>query len=183
MHDVLLVLGYSTDRDHPIFQSRVRKAAELFDQGLAAQIIMSGCCSDKLDIKPKRTEAACMRDYAVELGISPSVILLEEASVDTLGNFYFSKKNILLACNWFNVGVVSTPWHLYRSQWLAEMVLGPEFDITGYPADHPLEWTEDDVSSSERYNEQLLEDTRELLKNIAPGDHEAIAPFLGVPPK
>ena len=183
MHDVLLVLGYNTNPDDPVFQSRVGKAVELHNEGLAPQVIMSGCCSDKLDIKPKQTEAACMRNYAIDLGLPPSVIMLEEESVDTLGNFYYTKKNILLACNWCNIGVVSTPWHVFRSEWLAELVLGPEFEVTCYASANPDGWDEDKIQSSETYNRELLEKTQAELAGITPGDHESIAPFLGTAPK
>ncbi len=99
MHDVLLVLGYSTDPNDPVFRARVDKAIQLYNAGAAPQVIMSGCCSDKLDIRPKRSEAASMREYALENDLPLSVILLEEDSVDTLGNFYFSKLNYLLPCS------------------------------------------------------------------------------------
>ena len=183
MHDVILVLGYNTNRDDPVFQSRVVKAVQLYNEGMAAQIIMSGCCSDKLDIKPRVTEAACMRDYAIDLGLPPSVIMLEEDSVDTLGNLYYSKKNILLDCSWYNVGLVSTPWHIFRSAWLAEMVLGPDFEVTGYESAHPTGWTVKEITRSELYNKQLLEKTKLQLQTVSPGDHEAIAPFLGKVPR
>ena len=182
MHDVLLVLGYNTNPEDPVFRSRLDKVVELHNKGLAPQIIMSGCCSDKLDIRPKQTEASCMRDYAIDSGIPPSVIMLEEDSVDTLGNFYYTKKNILLACNWFNVGIVSTPWHVFRSEWLAELVLGPDFDITGYASENPIGWGDDKIRTSETYNRDLLDITRTQLAGITPGDHEAVAPFLGMAP-
>lgn len=183
MHDVILVLGYNNNPDDPVFKSRVSKAVQLYSEGMAAQIIMSGCCSDKLDIKPRVTEAACMRDYAIDLGVPPSVIMLEEDSVDTLGNLYYAKKNILLACSWYNIGLVSTPWHVFRSTWLAEMVLGPDFEVTGYESEHPQNWTDVEISRSENYNKQLLEKAKLQLQAVSPGDHEAVAPFLGKVPR
>lgn len=183
MHDALIVLGYSTNPDDPVFRTRVDKAIELFERGLAPQVIFSGCCSDKLDIKPNVTEAACMRDYALDLGLPNSVAMLEEESVDTLGNFYYSKTRILEPCSWYNVGFVSTPWHTFRSGYLAKMVLGPDYEVTGYASDNPDGWGDEEQSRSERYNRELLEKTRTLLKDVIPGDHEAIVPFLGKPPR
>lgn len=183
MHDVLLVLGYSTDPNDPVFRARVDKAIQLYNAGAAPQVIMSGCCSDKLDIRPKRSEAACMRDYALENDLSPSIIFLEEDSVDTLGNFYFSKLNYLLPCSWYNLGIVSTPWHVWRSEWLAKKVLGPDFDITGYPSKHPDDWGKDEITRSEDYNRRLLEETKKQLDGVADGDHEGIRSFLGKLPR
>ncbi len=182
LHDAIIVLGFNNDPDHPVFRARVEKAAALYHEGSAAQIIMSGCCSDKLDIRPKITEAAAMCDYAMELDVPGAVILLEEDSVDTLGNFYFSKKNILLSCSWYNVGIVSTPWHVFRSEWLAAQVLGPDFDVTGYPSANPSGWGDEEVSKSEQYNKELLATTQAQLGHLTPGDHESIATFLGIAP-
>jgi uncharacterized SAM-binding protein YcdF (DUF218 family) len=183
MHDVLIVLGYSIDSSDPVFQARVNKAVELYHAGAAPQVIMSGCCSDKLDIKPRTTEAAAMRDFAIEQGLPASVVMLEEQSVDTLGNFYFSKINILESCSWYNIGFVSTPWHTYRSEWLAAQILGPDYDITGYASDEPAGWTETEKTTSQHYNERLLHETKALLSHIEPGDHQAIHEFLGTTPR
>ncbi len=183
MHDVLIVLGYSNNPDDPVFRARVDKAVELHKQGMAQQIIMSGCCSDKLDIKPKQTEAAVMRDYAVDKGVPASAILLEEESVDTLGNFYYTKTRILEPCSWYHVGFISTPWHAFRSIYLASMVLGPDYDVTGYETITPAGWTDEDNLRSETYNRDMLNRTQKQLEDVTPGDHEAIASYLGTPPR
>ncbi|HKI75315.1 MAG TPA: YdcF family protein [Pseudomonadales bacterium] len=183
MHDVVIVLGYSTNPEDPVFRARVDTAVTLYEQGEAPQIIMSGCCSMKLAHRPAVTEAACMRDYAIDKGIPRGAILLEEESVDTLGNFYFSKIRFLEPCSWYHVGIVSTPWHVWRSKWLAEQILGPEFAVTFYPSETPEGWDEQQVRKSELRNRTLLAETREQLKGMQPGDHEAVVPFLGkLPP-
>ena len=183
MQDVILVLGYSTNSEDPVFRVRVEKAAELYQAGEAQQIIMSGCCSMKLDKRPPATEAAVMRDYAVDLGVPPSAILLEEESVDTLGNFYFSKVRLLEPLSWFHVGVVSTPWHVWRSEWLAAQILGPEYHVSFFPSAMPEGWDEQTARKSELRNRTLLAETQAQLKGMAPGDHEAVVPFLGkIPP-
>lgn len=182
-HDAIIVLGYNNDPADPIFRARVQKAAELYHDGMTPQLIMSGCCSDKLDIQPAINEAMAMRDAAVELDVPASAILLEEEAVDTLGNFYFSKVNILMPCSWYNVGFVSTPWHVYRASWLASIVLGPDFEVSGYPSGQPTGWDEVKIANSEAYNKQLLGQAQEQLVDIRPGEHEAITPYLGQPPR
>lgn len=183
MHDVLIVLGYSTDPDDTVVKSRVAKAVELYQQSLAPQVIMSGCCSDKLDIRPATSEAAVMRDQAIDLGIPSSAILLEEESVDTLGNFYYCRQRYLEPCSWYNVGFVSTPWHSVRAAYLASMVLGPDYEVTAYASDHPRHWQDTDIAESERYNQALLSRARQQLGKLTPGDLEAIADHLGTAPR
>lgn len=183
MHDAIIVLGYSNDTDHPVVQARVKHAVKLYQDGLAGQIIMSGNCSDTLDIRPKVSEAAAMADYAIDLGLPPSVILLEEESVDTIGNFYHTRRAFLEPCSWYHVGFVSTPWHTFRSEYLAEQVLGPEFTVTGYASDQPEGWDQAKIDESEAYNRRLLEDARAQLGKVSPGDLAAIEPLLGTPPR
>lgn len=183
MHDAIIVLGYSNDQEEPVFQARMNKAVELFNQGLAAQLILSGCCSDKLDIRPKLSEATSMRDYAIDLGVPPGIIMVEEESVDTLGNFYFCKTLFLEPCSWHHIGFVSTPWHARRASYLAEVVLGPDYEVTTYESAQPEGWQQADIDQSEAHNQKLLEQAKLALQNITPGDHEAIRPMLGTPPK
>ncbi len=182
MHDAIIVLGYSTEIEHPIFRARVEKAASLYQQAMAGQIIMSGCCSVKLENQPKTTEAAAMMHYAVELGVPAPVILLEEESVDTLGNFYYCKTQLLEPCSWYHVGIVSTPWHVWRSEYLANKVLGPDYDITLYASEQPAGWTPADEEKSESYNREMLALHQLQLGEIQDGDHEAVAALLGKKP-
>lgn len=183
MHDALLVLGYCTDADDPVFRARMDTAVRLYHDGLAPQIILSGCCSMKLERCPERTEAAVMHDYAVELGVPSSVILLEQESVDTLGNFYFTKTRYLEPCSWYHLGVVTTPWHAFRSEWLAEQILGPDYTIRTYATPHPTGWTKTEILRSELRNRTILAETRDQLAGVVAGDHEAVAPYLGrMPP-
>ncbi len=181
-HDVLIVLGYSTNPDDPVFKARVDTAAKLYHEGIAPQIILSGCCSMKLSRRPPVTEAACMRDYAMDLGVPAQALLLEEASVDTIGNFYFTKRQFLEPCGWAHVGIVTTPWHAFRSQWLAEHILGPDYTITMQETPHPAGWSEADIKRSELKNRTLLAETQEQLAGMVPGDHERVVPFLGLMP-
>ena len=183
MHDVLIVLGYSNDESDPVFQARVNKAAQLMADGMAPQLLLSGCCSDKLDIRPKLTEAVAMRDYIIELGVPPGVIMLEEESVDTMGNFYYTKTKYLESCSWYNVGFVSTPWHTFRSEYLARMILGPDYDVTGYASQPPNGWTDADHTRSEQYNRDMLALAKRQLGDITPGDHESVKALLGTAPK
>lgn len=183
MHDVLIILGYSNDESDPVFKSRVNKAAQLMAEGMAPQLLLSGCCSDKLDIRPKVTEAVAMRDYLIDQGVPPGIILLEEESVDTMGNFYYTKTRFLEPCSWYDIGFVSTPWHAFRSQYLAEVILGPDFDVTAYSSEMPNGWTQEDDARSEQYNRDMLAQARTQLGDVKPGDHEAVKSLLGASPK
>jgi uncharacterized SAM-binding protein YcdF (DUF218 family) len=184
VEDVLLVLGFAADGDDPVVRARVDKAAELHAAGAVPQLIVSGCCSMKLERQPEITEAVVMRDELIDRGVPPASILLEEESVDTLGNLYFCKKSLLLPCSWYHVGIVTTPWHWHRTEWLAQKILGPDFEVTGYPSEHPQGWDEREIKKSELRNRTLLNEAQAQLGGITDGDHESVVPHLGkMPPK
>jgi len=182
MHDVLIVLGYNNDLDNPVFKARVEKATSLYLQAMAGQVIMSGCCSDKLERQPKITEAVAMFNYATDIGVPAPSILLEEESVDTLGNLYYCKTKFLEPCSWHHVGIVSTPWHAWRAEYLATKVFGPDYEITCYGSDQPEGWSEADIEKSESYNRQMMLTHEQQLGGIADGDHQALVPLLGIKP-
>ena len=57
--------------------SRVRKAVELYHQGIASTLVMTG------NVIFNTSYPQLMKDYAVELGVSSDHIILEEASYST----------------------------------------------------------------------------------------------------
>lgn len=71
-----------------------------------------------------------MHDYAVSLGAPSNHIILEEDSLDTLGNAYFSKTAVLERRDWHRIIVVSSPDHMVRTRYIFDRVLGPGYIIS-----------------------------------------------------
>lgn len=101
--DVLVTLGGDSDRE--------LYAAELYRQGLAPNIIMSGCCSS----------AAKMAEKAIRAGVSASDIFLEEQAASTYENALYAKE-IMLARNFKSAIIVSSPYHMRRAKLVFERV-------------------------------------------------------------
>ena len=124
--DVILVLGSGIMKDGslpPRAKERVAKAVDLYKKGLASKILMSGRHTFKLLEKPKTTEAKSMQEFAKTLGVEDKDIFIEENSMDTVGNAYFSKLFYLDPNRWKKIIVVTSDFHVKRSKFLFEKIL------------------------------------------------------------
>jgi len=142
-YDAILVLGISTNEK--FFAGRVDAAIKLYKGGVSKRIIFSGKYWGGLRRKPKKTEAEAMRDYAIRNGIPPHAIYVEEKSLNTIGNFYFARKNILEKNNIRSLIAVTQKSHMPKAKFLAKKILGPRYSIrwavvqntdTGLPEGH-----------------------------------------------
>ena len=119
-YDAIIVLGCRVEADGTpslALQARTRKAVELYSQGYADTIILTGGVGA---YEPSESQAAFV--YATNtLGVEPSVFLLEEQSTSTEENASFAKETLPNATN---VLVVSDAYHIFR----AERVFGKYFD-------------------------------------------------------
>lgn len=123
--DCIIALGGSPDRN--IFGPRVDKAVELYNSGVAPYIIMSGKWWALREIKPEHTEAYYMREYAIDKGVPEEAILTEENSLDTIGNIFFTKRDILEPQGWKNFIIISSDYHEKRVGYIIDKILGPEY--------------------------------------------------------
>jgi hypothetical protein len=89
---------------------------------------MTGSVSSKATFRPSISEAQAMKDYAVSLGIPQDKIFVETESKDTLGNFYFTKLNLLVPLGLSNIIIIRGPNQSdERIEYLAKKVLGDEY--------------------------------------------------------
>ncbi|CAN5835548.1 hypothetical protein BH23GEM8_BH23GEM8_09600 [soil metagenome] len=129
--DAIVVLGGGVDEHGclpAVARTRVRRAVELFEQGIAPRIILSGRCGLSQEA-PEITEASAMADHAGELGVPHEALLLEEESRDTLGNAYFTRERHLAPNGWRAVRVVTSDFHLSRAAWVFRKILGAGYDV------------------------------------------------------
>lgn len=113
--DSLLVLGGQKNT------SRTDAAVAAYcDYGKTLPIICSGGVK-----RGHQSEARIMRELLLRQGVSDDDILLEEQSLDTLGNLYFSKP-LLYDCQVSHVGIVTDPFHLPRAMYCANVLFSPD---------------------------------------------------------
>ncbi len=131
--DVIIVLagGIRVNGDLP--QSvllRVEAACKLFQEKRALKILMAGRWSLFLKQNPPTTEAEAMKQYAISLGVPHEAILKEEASNNTTSNAFHVWKQFLRPQQWHNIIVITSDYHLRRTQYIFDWLLGPEYTIT-----------------------------------------------------
>ncbi|MCD6081735.1 YdcF family protein [candidate division WOR-3 bacterium] len=177
--DVLIVPGGGIDkygRLKPTSLQRVDKAVELFKEGVTQYVIFSGAWSFMYTYKPPITEARAMQEYAITHGIPYDKILLDEEACDTIGNAYFPKVRIIKPRGWRNIMVVTSEFHLKRTQYVFEKVFGPDYNLKFIAVTSALpQDVLTHVIDTERKN---LELTRRKIGQIPAGDDKAIGEFL-----
>jgi uncharacterized SAM-binding protein YcdF (DUF218 family) len=147
--DAIFALGISTNPK--LFRPRVRKAVMLRERGFGKAVIFSGRFWGGLRRKPFRTEASRMARYAIDLGLPRTDIFLEERSLNTIGNFYFTKKNILEPNGFRNVLILTHQAHVPKARFLAAKILGPKYHVSFQTDGLKIPFMHSGSSDSRRY--------------------------------
>ena len=115
--DVIIILGCRVNgtQASEFLARRVDVGANLYKQGFADNIIVSGGMGDKEDI----SEAECMKNILIKSGIDSNKIILEDESRNTSENIKFSSK-IMKKLNYKNAIIVSNNFHLRRTKILTK---------------------------------------------------------------
>ena len=142
--DVILVLGCAVRADGTpshMLEDRILTGVDLYEAGLADNILMSGDRSVGYD------EVGTMEREAISLGVPQEVILLDPKGYST----YESIVNLLEAYKGKRMLIVTQKYHLYRALYIAQ-TLG--IDAYGVSAD------------LRTYIKQFKYDVREVLARV-----------------
>ena len=153
----------------PSTAARAHRAAQLAHERPELVVIASG------DRPPEAaaaapSEAALMRDLIAGTGIRPDRIVLEDESVDTIGNA------VLVAIRYLNgleprpLTVITSPFHLERATETFRHVLGHQWQLEAVAADE----TDDDVARAVGET-RYLQETTTFFAGLHPGDLRSIA--------
>jgi uncharacterized SAM-binding protein YcdF (DUF218 family) len=134
--DAILILGarsYIEGKYNPCLVARIKHAVDLYKTDYAPKILVSG----GVDSEDKMNEVETMKKIAVESGVSPKDILLENRASSTYENFVFSQ--IILKKNGLkSVIIVTEPFHAARAALVAEKL---RISFTVSPAADSPCWT------------------------------------------
>lgn len=128
-YDYLIVLGAAVYGKYPsgVLNFRIEEAYEYLSNNPDTIVVVSGGQGSGEDI----SEALCMKNRLMELGIDESRIIMEDQSTSTNENLEFSLQKIPTGSS---VGIVTNNFHLYRSIRLADAYDG--YKISGISADY-----------------------------------------------
>lgn len=130
INDAIVVLagGVAADGSLPHWvRSRVERGVTLWRNGTAPRIIMSGRWGFGERGSPPITEAQAMKRLALHLGVPAKCILTEEQSQDTIGNAYFTQTTLLVRPGWTRLVIVTSDYHLVRTRYVFQKILGPKY--------------------------------------------------------
>lgn len=172
--DAVVVLGGGVNEDGTLPElalTRVRRALEQYEAGVAPRVILSGRCGLAAP-PPKVTEAAAMADYLRASGVPERALLLEEESRDTLGNAYYVRERFLEPNGWRSIRVVTSDFHLSRAAWVFRKILGTGYDFSFVSAFSGFSPRELIVRALEECKLQIF--LNEWLEAVREGDEHAI---------
>lgn len=114
--DYLIVLGAQVRGSRPskALNMRILTAADYLNENPDTLVICSGGKGSGEDI----SEAQCIKEGLIELGISEQRILLEAASTNTVENLKFSKE--LISDTDAQVVIVTNDFHTFRARCIAK---------------------------------------------------------------
>lgn len=116
----MIVLGCSVEgtEPSPMLQDRITAAAKYMEKNPDVIAIVTGGKADEENI----SEAQCMFNGLIALGIEPERILMEDKATSTAENFQFSLALLEEELGRVprNLGVLSSEFHLLRAQMLAK---------------------------------------------------------------
>ncbi len=124
--DAIIVLGAGQwdGRPSPMFQARLDRAFDLYNQGYAAYLVLTG----GFGTGEENSESDVGKNYLVEKGVSENVIFIEKQSRTTWQNLN-NARNILESISANSVLLVSHDFHMMRSQKMAR-----DLDIQAFAA-------------------------------------------------
>ncbi len=128
--DCIIVLGCLVLEDGTpsnILKDRLKTGVELYKNGVAPKMIMSGDHSSE-----QYNEVASMKNYAVNAGVSSEDVFMDHAGFSTYETMYRAKEVFKAK----KVVIVTQKYHLYRSVYIAEK-LGLE--AYGVASDYELD--------------------------------------------
>ncbi|OGN01617.1 MAG: hypothetical protein A3I26_00245 [Candidatus Yanofskybacteria bacterium RIFCSPLOWO2_02_FULL_43_10] len=117
-----------------------------------------------------------MREYAVGLGTSADAILKEDVSKDTIGNAYFCKLNFLEPNDWHNIVIVTSDYHIPRTRYIFEKVLGSGYTIEFASVGSKL--SPEEFAAKINKENKTTEFLKKWFDSISPGDTKAIKELM-----
>ena len=128
--DCILVLGAGVygNKPRPMSEDRILTGIELYNNGVAKKIIMSGDHGQE-----DYDEVNVMKSYAVDEGINSSDIFMDHAGFSTYDSIYRLKEIFEVD----KVVIVTQEYHLYRALYIAKELEIEAYGVSANLRDYP----------------------------------------------
>ena len=128
--DCILVLGAGVygNKPRPMLEDRILTGIELYNNGVAKKIIMSGDHGQE-----DYDEVNVMKSYAIDEGINSSDIFMDHAGFSTYDSIYRLKEIFEVD----KVVIVTQEYHLYRALYLAKELEIEAYGVSANLRDYP----------------------------------------------
>mgnify|MGYP001177282466 CR=1 FL=1 len=167
-YDAIIVLGNEMSKSGVLnieSMTRMDKAIQCFNEGLSSIIVTCGWDYRK-DSRIPIAEA--MKSYAIKQGVLGSNVRVECASRDTVGDAFFTKINHSMPQNWQSLIVITSDYHVKRTNCIFKFIHGNKYKIKVIGAG-------DFENKFKRISElKSLQDFNRTFENIQEGNNEEI---------
>lgn len=175
MADAIIVPGRGVNPDgslpaDPI--SRVKKSVELYNNGDAPVIVMSGGASYKNIHDLRHSEAFAMKRMALSLGVPENGVLCEDRSTHTVANAFETKKKFAEIKGWKSLIVVASDEHIARVEYVFRKVYGHGYTFRFVTSERVID--EEQYTREQAHEAKSMKLSQELLGGIRDGDDQEV---------
>ena len=140
VYDAAIILCQEIDKDKNFkieSKERLNAGAELYKRGVVKSLIMSGGYL----MGNNFPTADCMANYAMEKEVAGKDILLENISLDTIGQLVFSKEGVIDPKNFKKIMIITHDYHVPRCLYIANFFFDENYELNfrGISPDNTLE--------------------------------------------
>lgn len=168
---LVIVLGHGIDPDGKLPETAklsVDTGVEVFNKTNSSKMLMCGRWSYIYDYVPKKTEAQAMKEYAISLGLDGKNILIEDKSLDTMGNAFFAKKIVKRIAGLEKITVVTCDFHVERAKYIFERIFGDGFSIEFVGS--RTAYTPEQVAKRAAFEQETLKFLKKMMEGVPSGD-------------
>lgn len=173
IYDTGIVLSHrlvKPGRLSPETIDRTDEAIRLYLDGQLKSITLSGGMADP---EFKITHAQAMANYT-HSRIGSAKLYLENISLDTVGQAFFTKQKVVLPRGLESVLVISSDYHMERVKAIFGKIYDPNFQV-GY---HEIPALREDIKEMKENEETSLAVFKNMFGEVTPGDDGTILRIL-----
>lgn len=167
-YDCVIALANEMDRHGTLndeSNARISAASSFILDGKSNSLI---CCGWDYRRDTDLTIAEALKTRAVELGVDADMITCEKESRDTVGDAYFTKRKIVNSKKCTKILVVTSDYHVNRTQRIFELFYGDKYAIEVVGVG---KFESEEKQEAERKSLLAFEKT---FSGIQPGDDEIL---------